>query len=541
MSVLEVPASSIQASSEPAEAGRLKAILRKAVSFHALLAALLVVLVIAAVGGLLHNAGKASRDAVQPTIDIYEGDTWFHILVGEDILRTHAFPLTDTYTFTVNGSESMAFEWLGEVAMAATDHLGGLWALSVLFFATACTLLLLLYYYTFLRCGNSKAAFLACLPMAVLLSAFFTLRPQLFGYIFLFLTMICIEHFRRGRVWALWVLPPLFVIWVNTHGSFVLGIVFLGFYWAAGLVRFRAGGLEAEPWTPRQRLHLELVMLFSVAGLAITPYGTRLAGYTVHVLMNSSLGMSRIQEYLPLSDERLKIFVVLVLAFLVGQVLLRPKYRLDDFVLLLGTAYGTFIHKRLLLCCIPVFTPLLAMLFARWIPNYDKTKDKYALNAVLIAAALIITWVKFLPRRPQLENAVAVAFPHDAVEYIKGHPIQGNMLNPDFWGSYLIRTLGREHKIFIDGRSQVFEDAGVFEDYLRIGDLDRDTPILLRKYRVDSCLTYHWSALATYLSASPEWDQVYQDDLAVLFVRKRPLGAQMRGARPEPKLLALAP
>jgi hypothetical protein len=513
----------VEASSQPAEVYAGRAAVRNLVSFPMLLGTLLVALVIVVVGGLLRFPGHASRDSVAPITDVFEGDTWFHILVGEDILRTHTFPATDSYTFTVNGNEFMAFEWLGQVLMALTDHLGGLRALTILFFVAASTLTLLLYYYSSLRSGNPKAAFLACVPMLTLLCAFFTLRPQLFGFIFLFLTMILVEHFRRGRTWALWLLPPLFVLWVNTHGSFVLGFLLLGFYWATGLVRFQAGGLEAKPWSPRQRLHFEAVMLVCVLALIATPYGARLAGYTLHVLLHASLGMSRIQEYSPLSDERLKIFVVLLLAFLAAQVVLRPKYRLDEFGLLLVTVYGTFVHERLLLFCIPVLTPFLAMLLARWVPKYDQTNDKYPLNAVLMALIMFVALVKFFPSRPDLEKVVAAAFPRGAVEYLQRHPVQGRMLNPDFWGAYLIRSLGRQHKIFIDGRSQLFEDAGVFEDSLRIGDVDRDTPFLLRKYALDACLTYRWGALATYLSGSSDWEQVYQDNLAVIFVRKRPL------------------
>jgi hypothetical protein len=515
MNVLETPANL-----KTAEGLATKTALRKLSSFPVLMGALLVALVIVAVGQLVRNPGLASRDSIVPAIDIFEGDTWFHTLVGEDILRTHTFPTADSYTFTVNGNEFMAFEWVGQVLMALADRLGGLRGLTALFFVAACSLLLLLYYYSSLRCGNSKAAFVSCLPMVPLLSAFFTLRPQLFGYLFLFLTVILVEHFRRGRTWALWLLPPLFVLWVNTHGSFVLGLLVLGFYWAAGLVRFKAGGLEAEPWTPRQRRHLEAVTLLCVLALLATPYGSRLAGYTLHVLLHASLGMKRIQEYAPLGEVRLKIFLVLLLAFLAAQVVLRPKYRLDDFGLLLVTVYGAFVHQRLLLFCLLVFTPLLAMLLAPWIPKYDPGKDKCLLNAALILVAMSIALVKFYPSRPDLEKTVAAAFPRGAVEYLKRHPVQGRMLNPDYWGAYLIHSLGRRHKIFIDGRTQLFEDAGVFQDSLKIGDLDRDTPFLLRKYALRACLTYRWGALATYLSESPDWEPAYQDNLAVIFVRK---------------------
>ena len=44
-----------------------------------------------------------------------------------------------------------------------------------------------------------------------------------------------------------------------------------------------------------------------------------------------------------------------------------------------------------------------------------------------------------------------------------------HLLNGRPAGAYLVRALGRQHKIFMDGRTQLFEDAGVFQDSLRIG------------------------------------------------------------------------
>jgi len=513
----------VQGVSERVEARTGTVGVRSLVSFPVVLGTLLVALVILVVGQLLRSPGHASRDLVAPAIDVFEGDTWFHILVGEDILRTHSFPTADSYSFTVSGNELIAHEWLGQVLMAAADRLGGLRALTILFFVATAALTLLLFYYSSLRSGNPKAAFLACVAALTLLCAAFTLRPQLFGYIFLFLTMILMEHFRRGRNWVLWLLPPLFVLWVNTHGSFMLGLFLLVVHWATGLARFQAGRVEAEPWTPRQRLHLEVVMLLCALGLFVTPYGSRLFGYALHMLLAAPLQMSSIQEYLPLSGERLTILVVLLLTFLAAQAVLRPKYRLDDFGLLLITLYGAFVHERLLLFCIPVFTPLLAMLLSRWIPNYEAAKDKYLLNAVLIVLVMFVAMVKFFPSQHDLERAVASAFPRGATEYLQRHPIEGRMYNHDFWGAYLIRSLGRDHKVFVDGNAQRFEDAGVYEDYLRINRVDPETPLLLRKYALDACLTHRWGALATYLSESPYWELVYQDNLAALFVRKTPV------------------
>jgi hypothetical protein len=517
--------------------------LRKAFSFPALLG---VMVVASACGGVYFKLQELSNlPSGQPHISIIEGDTWLHILMGEDLLRTRHWPTTDSYSFTAHGNPSMAYEWLGEVGLALINRTAGLRGLTISLMALAAILLLLVYYYAWLGCGNSKAAFVACMLVSPLASVLFTLRPQLLGYIFLALTLIVLEHFRQGRTKvqkrSLWVLPVLFVIWVNTHGSFVLGLVALGIYWASGQVAFEAGGIKAQRWNEAESRQLALVFLLCVAGLAVTPYGTDVVGFTLHYLLDEPLTMAHIGEYQPLGVFGIpfRIFLVLVLAFLLAQVVLRPPYRLDEMVLLLGGIYGAAVHVRLLLFLVLVVAPPLARLLALWVPAYEAGKDRHLLNAVLMGL-VGLGLVKFFPSPPELEKVIECAFPRGSVDYLRRHPVSGRMFNPDIWGAYLIHSLGHEHKVFIDGRSQLYEEAGVFGDYLRITAVDRDTLMLLQKYGVEACLIERDSALATLLRALPDWQEVYTDKLSVLLVRRsigehpgsrqipRPLGAASR-------------
>ena len=59
-------------------------------------------------------------------------DLWWHIKVGETILKTHHWPTTDVYSFTVNGQPWLAYEWLGDVLLASPYRLGGILGLEVL-------------------------------------------------------------------------------------------------------------------------------------------------------------------------------------------------------------------------------------------------------------------------------------------------------------------------------------------------------------------------------------------------------------------------
>ena len=98
--------------------------------------------------------------------------------------------------------------------------------------------------------------------MLPLLIVCVNLRPQLLGYIFLLLTLICLERFRQGRQKTLWVLPVVFALWVNTHGSFVFGLMALGLYWAWRLGTF---GTKLRPWADA----LLVAGATSLAGLVV--------------------------------------------------------------------------------------------------------------------------------------------------------------------------------------------------------------------------------------------------------------------------------
>jgi hypothetical protein len=449
-----------------------------------------------------------------------EPDTWWHIRYGEEILSTGKWPAVDTWSFTVSGFPRLAYEWGGEVVMALSERLGGLRGLHVLGMALTTAVLLLVYYYAWLRSRKSKAAFLATLLIVPLASLSFTVRPQLLGYIFLLTTLICLERFRTGTKKNLWMLPPLFLVWVNTHSSFSLGFLVLGIYWASGLVSFECGGVRAELWRPAQRLHLELVCLLSLLVLPITPYGSRLATVPFDVASSLPLNFARVREWEPIDFGlwQAKLLLVLILAFLVAQVILRPTYRLEELALFVFASYSAFVHVRFVILFALIIAPLAAGLIARWVSAYKPAVDKFALNAALILLAAVAIATHF-PSRTELDREVAGSYPVKAVGYLRRHPLPGPTFNDYGWGGYLIWKLGADRRVFIDGRGDVYEYAGVFSDWARIADVTPEALARLRAYSVRSCLIGSRSPLATVLALRPEWKRVYRDELSAVFFR----------------------
>jgi len=449
-------------------------------------------------------------------------DVWWHIKVGATLLSTHHWPTVDAYSFTARGTPWIAYEWLGEVFLAAVQRAWGFPGLMAVGVGLTAAILFALYTLATLRCGNSKAAFVTCTVLVPLVYPSCSFRPQMLGYLFLVLTLIVLERFRRGHIGALWFLPPLFLVWVNTHGSFVLGLFALGVYSASGLVEIHWGELVSRLWTSGERARLELAALLILVALTITPYGTEICLYPLNMAFSQPINVASIQEWqiMPFGEVIGKLFLALVLGFVLAQITLRPTWRLEELVLFFAGVVAACLHVRFVLVFVPFSAPLFAVILARWIPPYEPAKDKYALNAVLMALVVAgIVW--FFPSRARLESIMEQKWPVRAVAYLKLHPVPRPMYNTYGYGGYLILQLDGQNKVFIDGRGDIYERTGVFADYLTISRLGIAAPSLLDAYGIQSCLIEYDEQLRTLLSNSPEWQRIYSDNVSVLFIRKQ--------------------
>jgi hypothetical protein len=497
-------------------ANRLWISLRSVVSFPALMAVLLVAVAL---------IGAQDR--------LIDPDTWWHVTVGEQILRTHTWPTSDTYSFTARGAGWIAYEWLGEVFLALAARAGGLMGLVVLQKAIVALVALLLYYYAYLQSGNTKAACVASTIVLPIAPMAFTLRPQMIGYVFLLVTLICLERFRQGHTKSLWFLPPLFVVWANTHGSFVFGLLVIGLYWVTGLVTFQVGGLIAERLPRRHRVQLLITLLLCLLALLVTPYGSQIAANPFEMATAQPVNIANVQEWQPLSLAMPlgKYFLVFAIALFLIQVTLQLTYKLEDMAMLLFGAYAMCAHMRFAMVFVIFLAPILAGIASRFVPAYDPAKDRYLLNFALMVL-VVFALLKLRPSTYEIEKVVAEDYPVNALDYLRQHPQPTGLFNEYGWGGYLISQLGPEHQVFIDGRADLYEYSGIFPDYLIIFSAQPDAMRVLNRHNIQSCLIRRTSHLALLLAASPGWQQAYSDDLAAIFIRtgSAAQGPQIPGA-----------
>ncbi|MEJ2007080.1 MAG: hypothetical protein P8Z30_02820 [Acidobacteriota bacterium] len=265
---------------------------------------------------------------------------------------------------------------------------------------------------------------------------------------------------------------------------------------------------------------MELTFLLCLLATVVTPYGSRLAAYPLEMVLFQSANLRSNTEFLPIPLHSFEgeLFLALLLFFIVFVALARPVFRVEEAALFLFATYEALAHVRLILFFVLIFAPLLAKALDRWLPAGKDNREHPILNAVLLCFTIAIL-VELFPSRSQISRAIARNFPSGAVAYLSRHQVPGPMFNELSWGGYLIWSLGPKHRVFIDGREDIYDYAGVLSDYLGIIDGQSRAFFLLRKYGVDSCLTLRKSKLARLLGASPDWKVVYQDQMSVIFLR----------------------
>jgi hypothetical protein len=263
--------------------------------------------------------------------------------------------------------------------------------------------------------------------------------------------------------------------------------------------------------------------MLCVATIPVTPYGTRLAMYPFTVASSLPVSIASVLEWqvMPFNLGGGKIFLALILIFFILQAVFRYQWHLAEMSLFLFGMAMACLHLRFVLLFVPFFAPLLATMIARWSPAYCKSKDQYLINlALMVIMAFAI--LHYFPSQTVIEKAVADKFPVEALAYLREHPVPGPMLNSYGFGGYMVFS---GYQTFIDGRSELFEQTGVLDDYMHITLMRPGALQVLNGYQVRSCLMQREEPFSTVLSALTDWQKVYSDNVSVLYVRRNAMRA----------------
>ena len=451
--------------------------------------------------------------AVRQSVSI-DPDLWWHLKAGQQIIDTRSIPHTDDYSFTKQGSEWVAHEWLSEVIMNAIYRVTGLTSLVTIF----SLIIVVALWLTYRRCdGRPYAASIAIVLAAAASSPLFGVRPQMLT---LLLASIYIAILERLDTRRLWWLVPLMLLWVNLHAGFALGLALVGLY----IVR---AVLDGE-WN--QVRPLLIVLLLCAAVVPLNPNGFRMFSYPLETLTSPSMA-AFIQEwaspdfhkstYLPLA--------ILLLSTFAAMALSPTRPRPGEIFLVLITALGALRSVR----HIPIFSLFAAPVLAKhlWAIAKERGWDKLLtgaetrpsgvkllINIILLFAPVALAVTRVWDFAAHQRNYEALRNPVAAVEFLKSQRLPGPIYNRYGWGGYLIYQLYPEYRVYIDGRADVYGDA-FFTEAMQMYDGVGNWKEPLDRYGIQTVIIDPNVALSAALRNDNEWSNVYEDNQAVIFRR----------------------
>ncbi len=444
-------------------------------------------------------------------------DIWWHLRNAEYLFQHHQLPHYDLYSFTVAGQPWINHEWLAELPFYLAWRAWGLVGVKSLSVVVIQLIFLGLLYLCYKESGNFKAAVAACAFTTFLATVSFGPRTILFGYGYLVILLIILQRFRSKGHAPLWLIPPLFCLWINTHGSWSLGLIVFGIIAAAGLFKGTWGRLQAEPWAPGQFRRLVITGIASVAALFVNPFGYRLVLYPFDLAFHQKLNVSHVAEWVSVDfhDLRGKLVLVLIVGLILSALFRNRRWTLADLGLVLFGLYSGLTYIRFLFLLAIIAAPVLAKILD-FAPPYRPEADTPLINTAVIML-MIAGMVHYWPTSAQLQASVDKEYPAQVLPYLKAHPPEGPMLNYYLWGGYL-GWHDRNIKVFIDSRVDIFEYAGVLKDYLDLLGVQQSKPVL-DKYQIRYVLFPTGEPLTYWLKHDPDWKVAYSDSLAVLLER----------------------
>jgi hypothetical protein len=116
--------------------------------------------------------------------------------------------------------------------------------------------------------------------------------------------------------------------------------------------------------------------------------------------------------------------------------------------------------------------------------------------------------------------------PKAAIEFLQTNPIRGNMFNNDEIGDYVIYWLYPHHKVFMDGRSDMYGPP-IIKEYLKVTGIESGWKDVLDKYGINYIIFYTDTVLVRHLLTDAGWRQIYTDNVASIFLRNIPGNAEL--------------
>lgn len=448
-------------------------------------------------------------------------DIWFHMKAGQIITETDRFIYKDIFTYTAGGREWIYHEWLFGVlvyniynALGANGIIIGKAIVLTLTF-------LLLYKCMRIRGVNSFIASFV-LFLAVLAARFrLTERPHTFKYLFVAAFIYLLDIYRlRGKNY-LYLLPFIQILWVNIHGSFILGPSLIGIYLLSAILPLGKKALK------NIFMLITILIMTSLATL-INPYGLKIISFSLK--FSEQPVLSVINEWRP--TRLAEFYGTFGLIFITGAIsfmmviMVFKRFNIGDVLLYCIFSYLSIKAIRFTALFSLATAPIMAGNLQQIAANINFTPLKKRFLLIIFLFTTVLLSILEVKRYPELifDFGIKNTYPQEAVEFIKQNNLSGNMYNFSAFGGYLIWNLYPDRRVFIDGRPEIYEKdfQQAFIVSPSIVNWNKAVSVYDINYAIVAYVESKVDRIGGWIANDPNWVLIYWDNKSRIYIKNIP-------------------
>jgi len=477
-----------------------------------------------------------------------EDDIFWHIETGKYIIENKTVPSTDVFSFATYGEKWIPFEWFWDVLAFSIFSFSGFIGLYVL----TVIIVLLIFYLLFdilkkFRIDTSFSVILLFI-LAVGIKYRLGLKPHMFTYLFLVLTLYLIINYRYFNLnfKYLYFLPITFLFWANIHMGVLAGLLIVSVFIISELLAYFSKSKKVVKPDRKTLYKLFLTLILVTAAMLINPNFIETYTYTYeHTQMRL---INEIFEWKSPFDSVYfgKLFNIIYILFLISVIYV-IKYSFGKnyyFPALLTIVFAVYSLRAVrfttdfLLVAFPFVVISLEDSFRNSLYSFFRNRKKLSAGMIFFVLILFIaltpgnTTYRIIGFNSDFGIGLYdETFPVKAFDFIKKTGISEIGERPfqtfDYGGYYLHNFPGKKN--FIDSRNL---NDSIYYKFLSIVQKKSNFNELISDYNFDYCILFFpllsydpqlmERTILSYLFTNSGWIPVYFDNIYFVFVRNEP-------------------
>lgn len=469
----------------------------------------------------------ASAFPIQPDFDL-----WARLIAGMSIVENHTILKHDFYSYTATNCW-IDHEWGASAFIywfSKLNHLFGISKLETLSILKSSLMFLVFAVTAFcvwLKSPKNSTPFqILYFVIAATVANFIfalTVRCHMFTFLFFAILLTVLEAYRiYNKKLLLAIVPPLMLIWINTHGGCLSGFGILLLY------------IFGEYLNDKNVRPYIITLIVSLLATFINPYGI---GYVKFLFSAGVMQRDFISEWCsPFANPNIlygikfKIYAFFMTLIVFSSAMIErfdvKKADKTKIFLIFTTFYLAIAHTKL----IPFFV-ITASIFlfddvykvlakVKILKVFTEAKNKFIYGIIILIALASLQMGKEM-KFSTIDNGI---YPFSAIDFIKANKIKGNLYIDMTYGSFCAYKLYPQNKIFMDGRYEEVYPIKLLETEKEFETQNsNNTNSVLNDYRTDLVILYK----PVYEIKKPYFDnsllkmnKIYEDEYWILFAKK---------------------